>query len=36
MKSHLENYGLVLLKSDDSIKEQLLILDDNICKLKVI
>ena len=36
MKSHLENYGLVLLKSDESIKDQLLILDDYICKLKVI
>jgi hypothetical protein len=36
MKSHLENYGLVLLKSDDSIKDKLLILDDYICKLKII
>ena len=34
MKSHLENYGLVLLKSDDNIKDKLLILDDYICKLK--
>ena len=36
MKSHLENYGLALLKSDESIKDQILILDDSICKLKVI
>ena len=34
MKSHLDNYGLALLKSDETIKDKVLILDDFTCKLK--
>ena len=36
MKSHLDNYGLALLKSDETIKDKVLILDDFTCKLQII
>ena len=36
MKSHLENYGLALLKSNENIENQVLILDDYNCKLKLV
>ena len=36
MKSHVENYGLALLKSDETIQDKELTLDDYLCKLQII